>query len=111
MNIDLNIFRTKIVSDPQQKSVGRDTYSSTFSTTSVAHQKGKVFTYGECLHANIKYSDQCISCTPVKTKNRINMKCDLGFCDECPKYIITDEELDHGTNTPLILFSVYNFQV
>ena len=73
MNIDLNIFRTKIVSDPQQKSVGRDTYSSTFSTTSVAHQKGKVFTYGECLHANIRDSDHPITCNPIKPNNIIHM--------------------------------------
>ena len=110
MNIYLNIFRTNIVSDPQQNSVGRDTHSSAFSTTSVAYHKGKVFTYGECLHATIKYSAQCISCNHNKTKNIINMKCDLGFCDECLKYIIPDEELDYGKNTPLILFSVYNYQ-
>ena len=29
------------------------------------------------------------------------MKCDLGFCDEIPEYIILDEGLDDWTNDPL----------
>ena len=38
------------------------------------------------------------------------MKCALGFCDECPKWIIPDKELDDGLNAPLIYFSVYKYQ-
>ena len=27
-----------------------------------------------------------------------NIMCDLGFCDECTKYIITDKQLDDVPN-------------
>ena len=38
------------------------------------------------------------------------MKCALDFCDECPKYIITNEEFDEGTNYLLLHLSVYEYQ-
>ena len=34
----------------------------------------------------------------------------LFFCDECPDYMIPDEELYGIPNYPLINFSVYNYQ-
>ena len=43
MHIGLNIFRTILVTDLQQKSVGRHTHKSLFSSTSAAHYKDKVF--------------------------------------------------------------------
>ena len=39
------------------------------------------------------------------------MNCALFFSDECPKYIIPDEELDGEPNSPLISFSVYTYQI
>ena len=81
MQIDFNILRTNRVSYLQQKSVGRHTSNSEFITKSAVYYKEKLFTDGECLHANIKDAAQCISCTPIKLKNSINMKCVLGFCD------------------------------
>ena len=68
------------------------------------------FPDGECLHATIKYVDQCISSTPIKPKNLIHIKFALGFYDKFTKYIIPDEELDCGQNTSLIHFSVYIYQ-
>ena len=38
------------------------------------------------------------------------MKCDLGFCDECTKYIINNKELDNVPSDTLINFSLYNYQ-
>ena len=35
----------------------------------------------------------------------------MGFCDECPEYIITDEKLYDGLNGSLIHFSFYPFQL
>ena len=58
IHIDLNIFRTILVTYLQQKSVGSHTHNILFSTTSAAHYKYEVFPYGECLHATIKYSDR-----------------------------------------------------
>ena len=55
MQINLNIFRTDIVSYLQHKSVGIHTYNSAYSTTSDAHYKEKVFPDGELVHYNIKY--------------------------------------------------------
>ena len=46
IQIDLNIFKTNIVLDLQQKSVGRNTRISLFSTTSAAHYKDKMFSGG-----------------------------------------------------------------
>ena len=57
-----------------------------------------MFTYGECLHATSKEADHYIACIPVKPNNMINIKCALGFCDECNEYNIIDEELYYGTN-------------
>ena len=34
----------------------------------------------------------------------------FGFCSECPKCIIHDEELYEGTNVSLFRFSVYDYQ-
>ena len=82
INIDLNIFKTILVTNLQQKSVGRHTRNSLFSTTSNAHYKYKVFPDGGCLHGTIKYAAQYI---PIKPNNMIHIKCDLGFCDECTK--------------------------
>ena len=79
MQIDLNIFRTRIVEYLQRKSFERHTRNSLFSSTSAAHWKAIVFIYGECLHDTIKYSAQCITCIPIKPNNMIHIKCDLGF--------------------------------
>ena len=46
---------------------------------------------GECLHATIKDTAQCITCLPIKSKNITNIKCALGFCDEYLEYNICDE--------------------
>ena len=56
--LDLNISRTRIVTDLQQKYIRRHTNSSLFSTKSDAHYKNKLFTDGECLHDTIKYASQ-----------------------------------------------------
>ena len=32
------------------------------------------------------------------------------FCDECPEYIIPDEEVNDAPNDLLMNFSVYNYQ-
>ena len=69
-----------------------------------------MFPDGECLHATIKYAAQCITCIHIKPRNMIHIKCDLGFCDECPEYNIIDEEIDDGTNDSIINFSVYTYQ-
>ena len=79
MNIDLNIFRTRLVTYLQQNYVGRHTCNSLFITTSAAHYKDKLFPDGKCLHATIKYSDRCITCIPIKPKNMIHIKCALNF--------------------------------
>ena len=91
MQIDLNIFRTKLVTDLQHNYVRRQTHNSAFSSKISAHYKEKVFPDGECLNATIKDTAQCISCTPINLNNIIPMKCDLWFCDGCTKYIIPDE--------------------
>ena len=80
MQIDLNISRTRLVTDLQHMSVGRHTRNSLFSTTSYARYKHIMFLDGECLHAYIKYAAHYITCLPIKPKNMIHIKCDLGFC-------------------------------
>ena len=55
IHIDVNIFRTNIVTDLQQKYVGIYTTNSVYSTTSAAYYKDKVFSDGVFLHATIKY--------------------------------------------------------
>ena len=110
MQIYFYIFRTNIVTYLQQKSVGRHTHNSVYSTTSDPHYKNKVFPGVECLHATVKDADQCILYTPIKPNIIIHMECALGFCNECPKYIIPDEKLDDRSNSPLVHFSVYTYQ-
>ena len=41
----------------------------------------------------------------------IHIKCDLSFCDKCPKYNSNDKELDDGPNASIIYSSVYDYQV
>ena len=77
MQIYLNRPRTNLVSDIHQKSVGRHKHNIAFSTTSTVHYKYKVFPDGECWHATIKYAYQFISCTHIKPKNTMNIKCDF----------------------------------
>ena len=48
VQVDLNRFITIIVTDLQQKSVGRKTRKVLFSTTSASHYKDKLFPDGEC---------------------------------------------------------------
>ena len=91
MQIDLNKKNKRIVTDLKQKSILIHTCKSSFSTTRDAHYKEKVLPAGEFLHDTIKDAAQCISYTPIKPKNIMNMKYALGFCHECTKYIITDE--------------------
>ena len=90
MQVDLNRFRTKRVSYSQHKCVGIHTQNNAYSNTSYSYYKEKLFPGGDCLHDNIKYADQYISFTHIKPENIINMKCDLYFCGEYHKYIITD---------------------
>ena len=66
IQVDLNRFRAKLVSNLQHKSDGRHTLNSAYSTKSDAHYKEKVFTDCECLHATIKDSAQYTPCTPIK---------------------------------------------
>ena len=54
MYIGLNVFRKIFVTYLQQNYFRRHTHNSLFSTTSVSHNKDKVFPYGEFLHATIK---------------------------------------------------------
>ena len=110
MQIDLNIFITRLVIDLQLKSVRRHICNSIFSTKCDAYYKDKIFLSCECLHATIKDAPQCISCLPIKPNNMLYIKCDLSFCDECPEYNIFDEELDDERNFPLVLFSIYPYQ-
>ena len=63
--IDLNRYRTKLITYLQQKSGGRHTRNSLFSTTGAEPYKDKVFPVGECLHATIKGDNQCITCIPI----------------------------------------------
>ena len=83
--IGLNTFRTKLLSDLQQKSAWRHTHNSAYSNKSSARYNEKVFIYCEFLHDTIKDAAHCISCNPNKPNNIINVKCALVFCDECPK--------------------------
>ena len=41
--IDLNLFKTRLVTDLQHNYVGRDTNNTAFSTTSDEHYKDKIF--------------------------------------------------------------------
>ena len=85
MQIDLNIFRMRLVIYLQHKYVGRHTRNILFSTTSGAYYKDNMFTDGECLHATIKDATQCITCLPIKPKNMTNIKRDFGFFYEYPE--------------------------
>ena len=38
------------------------------------------------------------------------MKCGLDSCDDIPKYIIPDKDLDDVPNSSLVHFSVYTYQ-
>ena len=91
--------------------MGRHTCKISFSYQSAAYYKEEVFPDDEFLHATVKYAAHCISCTAIKPKNIINMKCALGFCYECSEYILPDEELDDGQNDSLVHFSVYTHQL
>ena len=71
MQINLNTFRTKLVSYLQQYSVGRKTQNSVYSTISDVNYKEKVFPYGEFLHATIRDAAQFITCTPVREYQKI----------------------------------------
>ena len=73
MQIELNGFRKIPVKYLPQKSVGRNTCKSLFSTTSAASYKDIVFPYGECLHATIKDADHRINCIPNKPNNMIHI--------------------------------------
>ena len=93
------MFITILVKNLQQISFPRKRRSSLFSTTSSAYCKDKEFPGGECLHSNIKYSDQCIIYLPIKPMNMIHIKCALVFFDDCHEYNIPDEEPDDGANS------------
>ena len=58
IQIDLNRFRTRLLTDLQNNYVGRHTHNILFSTTTAAHNKEKVFPDGEYLPDTIKYSAQ-----------------------------------------------------
>ena len=88
MYIYLNRSLTRLVTYLQHIYVGRS-LNSLFINTSQAHYKNKVFSYGECLHANIKDNAQCIACLNIKPNNMILIKFVCGFCDGCPEYNIT----------------------
>ena len=79
MQIDLNRFITRLVTDLQQKSAVRHTRTSFFCTTSASHYKDIVFPDDECLHATIKDAAQCITCLSIKPNNMIHIKFDLVF--------------------------------
>ena len=83
INIDLNIFRTRLVKHFQHMYVVRHIHNSLCITTSASQYKYIVFPDGGCLHDTIKYEAHCITCLTIKPDNMINIKCDLGFCDEC----------------------------
>ena len=81
--MNLNVFRTILVTDLQHNSVRIHTHNSLFITKIALNYKDKVFPDGECLHALIKYGAWRITCIPIKPRNIIHINCDLGFCDEC----------------------------
>ena len=83
IQIYLNRSRNRLVKYLQHKYVCIHTHNRLFSTKSDECYKDKAFTDGEFLHATIKYAAQCITCLPIKPKNMINIKCDLGLCDRC----------------------------
>ena len=85
MHIYLNRYRIRLVTNLQQKYVGSHTRKFLFSSASAANYKHKVFTYGECLNATIKYFAHYITCIPVNPKYMIHIKYDLGFFDERPE--------------------------
>ena len=87
MQVSLNIFRTKLVTDLQKISVGRHTRNITFSNTSSAHYKDN-FSGWWIPHDTIKDAAQCISFTPIKPNNNIHIKCALVFCGWCPEYTV-----------------------
>ena len=93
------MFITILVKSLQLISADRKRRSSLFNTTSSAYFKDKEFPGGECLHFNIKYSDQCIIYLPIKPMNMIHIKCALVFFNDCPEYNIPDEEPDDGPNS------------
>ena len=108
--IDLNRLRTRIVTYLKQRYVGRHTCNSLFSNTSATHHKDKMFPGGECLHATIKYADNCITCILIKPNNIIHIKCASGFCDEYTDYNITNEGLDDEPKASIFHFSEYTYQ-
>ena len=83
MNINLNIFRTILVTDLQHNSVRIHTHNSLFIAKISLNYKYKVFPDGECLHATIRDASQFITRITIKLNNMIHIKCDLGSCDEC----------------------------
>ena len=85
MYIDLNRFRTRLVTYLLYNYFVRLTLNSLFSTTSAANQKYKLFSDGEFLHDTINDVAQCITCLTNKPNNVINIKCDLGVYDEFPE--------------------------
>ena len=74
IHIGLNRFRIIIVTCLKHNYSGIHTHNRLFSTTIYVPYKNKVFLYNECLHANIKYAAQCITCIPIKPNNMIYIK-------------------------------------
>ena len=113
VQIDLNIFRTNIVSYFQQIYVGRHIRNSPFSTKSYVNYKEKVVPYGEFLHANTKDASQCIACTLIKPKNIIHMKCDLGFLINALSisFLIKNSMMDQMLHWYILVFIPINYNV
>ena len=79
MQLVLNIFRTKLVSNLQQKYVGIYIQNSELSNKSAAHYNDKMFPDDKFLYATINDGSHCTLCNPIKPRNIIHIKLDLGF--------------------------------
>ena len=66
IQIDLNRFRTRLVTFLQQKFLIRHTCNILFSTTSSAHYQDKLFPDNGYLHATIKDVAHCNACLTIK---------------------------------------------
>ena len=111
MQIYLNIFIPRPLTDLQQKSVGRHTHNSLFSNKSSAHYKDNCFLM---VNVYILLSNNFLSASHVFLLNQVILFISSViwvFFNEFPEYNIPNEELGYGPNYSIIYFIVYIYQV